>query len=214
MLFPSVALGWWAVMATGRKLVTYSCPALSHNIVPMALVTLGAIGPISLAFLKDLRTRLWQQTGEEKLATIYLLQQLSLSGSTARKIHLDQGKDRGAFDTEPHVTAYITCKCCFVILLSLLMDVKFWKMSSVSKVWLCLACLVLLFVATFCSSLFCSAYFTKWCWKKIENRKRMKLKCYLAVCWPVKQQAATPFTPKSKFKNENVPISNVQYVAF
>ena len=142
VLLPSVALGWWAGMATRKKLVTYICLALSHNIVPTTLVTLGAIGPISLAFLKDLRTRLWQQTGEENLATIYLLQQVSVAVQQGKSISI-RGKDRGAFDTEPHVTVYITCKCCFVILLSLLMDVKFWKMCSVSNLWFCLACLVL-----------------------------------------------------------------------
>ena len=46
--------------------------------VPIAIESLGAIGPQSLAFLKDLGSRIRQQTGEER-AGHYLLQQLSVA---------------------------------------------------------------------------------------------------------------------------------------
>ena len=67
-----------AEKAEEKKLAKYNCFASSHNIVPVAIETLGAIDPISLAFLKDLETRLWKKTGEEK-AGHYLLQQLSVA---------------------------------------------------------------------------------------------------------------------------------------
>ena len=44
-----------AEKAEEKKLAKYNCFASSHNIVPVAIETLGAIGPISLAFLKDPR---------------------------------------------------------------------------------------------------------------------------------------------------------------
>ena len=44
--------------------------------MPVTIEALGAIGPISLAILKDLETRLWQLTKEES-AGQYLLQQLT-----------------------------------------------------------------------------------------------------------------------------------------
>ena len=41
-------------MAEERKLLKYSCLALSYTVVPVAKKTMGVIGPGSLAFLKDL----------------------------------------------------------------------------------------------------------------------------------------------------------------
>ena len=67
-----------AAVAEERKLEKYSCLAPSHTIVPVAIETLGAFGPQSLAFLKDLGKRIQQRTGEDK-AGHYLLQQLSVA---------------------------------------------------------------------------------------------------------------------------------------
>ena len=46
--------------------------------MPVAVETLGAVGPLSLAFLKDLGCRIKQRSGVEK-AWQYLLQQLSVA---------------------------------------------------------------------------------------------------------------------------------------
>ena len=67
-----------ATVAEEQKLEKYSCLAPSHTIVPVAIETLGAIGPQSLAFLKDLGVRIQQRTGED-IAGHYLLQQLSIA---------------------------------------------------------------------------------------------------------------------------------------
>ena len=61
-------------MAEEKKI---SCLAPSYTIVPVAIETLGAIGPLSLAFLKDLGTRIRHQTKEK--GGHYLLQQLSVA---------------------------------------------------------------------------------------------------------------------------------------
>ncbi len=49
-----------AAMAEEKKVLKYSCLAPTHTIVPIA------IGTQSLAFLKDLGSRIRQQTGEER----------------------------------------------------------------------------------------------------------------------------------------------------
>ena len=67
-----------AAMAEGRKMVKYDSLASSYNVVPVAIESLGAIGPLSKAFLKDLGGRIQQQTGEAR-AHEYLLQRLAVA---------------------------------------------------------------------------------------------------------------------------------------
>ena len=62
-----------AAGAETRKLTKYDRLAPSHTIVPVAIESLGVIGPISMAFLKDLSRRIKQRSGEVK-AHQYLLQ--------------------------------------------------------------------------------------------------------------------------------------------
>ena len=54
-----------AVAAGGetRKLTKYDSLAPSHTIVPVAIESLGVIGPILMAFLKDLSRRIRQRSG-------------------------------------------------------------------------------------------------------------------------------------------------------
>ncbi len=76
-----------AAMAEGGKMAKYSCLSPSHTIVPVAIETLGAIGPLSLAFLKDLGSRIRQRTGEQK-AGHYLQQQLSVAVQRGNSISI------------------------------------------------------------------------------------------------------------------------------
>ena len=76
----SAASGTGAVAARAetRKLTNYDSLAPRHTIVPVAIESLGVIGPISIAFLKVLRRRIRQCSGEVK-AHQYLLQRLSVA---------------------------------------------------------------------------------------------------------------------------------------
>ena len=67
-----------AARAETRKLTKYDSLAPSHIIVPVAIESLGVIGPISMAFFKDLSRRIRQCSGEVK-AHQYLLQRLSVA---------------------------------------------------------------------------------------------------------------------------------------
>lgn len=74
----TINTGAVAAAAEVRKEAKYSCLDRGHSFTPVAIETLGAIGPKSLAFLKDLGRRIRQQTGESK-ALPYLLQRLSVA---------------------------------------------------------------------------------------------------------------------------------------
>ena len=67
-----------AAGAETRKLTKYDSLAPSHTILPVAIESLGVIGPISMAFFKDLSRRMRQRSGEVK-AHQYLLQRLSVA---------------------------------------------------------------------------------------------------------------------------------------
>ena len=71
-------------VAEEKTLLKYSCLAPSHTIIPVAIEIIGAIGPLSLAFLK---TFLRHQIREEK-AGHYLLQELSVA--VQRGLHLNK----------------------------------------------------------------------------------------------------------------------------
>ena len=58
-----------------RKLAKYDSLAPYHTFVPVAIESLGIIGTLSMAFLKDVSRRIRQRTGEVK-AHQYLLQRL------------------------------------------------------------------------------------------------------------------------------------------
>ena len=65
-------VGAVAAMAEERKLKKYHSMSSHHIIMPVVFETLGAVGPRSLQFLKDLSNRIRKTTGEVK-AHQYLL---------------------------------------------------------------------------------------------------------------------------------------------
>ena len=67
-----------AAEAEGRKKLKYSSLNSSYFFMPVAVETLGVIGPDSLAFLHDLASRI-QKVTMEPLALQYLLQRLSVA---------------------------------------------------------------------------------------------------------------------------------------
>ena len=57
-LHATSSAGAVAGMAEEKKVQKYSCLTPTHTIMPVAVETLGAVGPRSLAFLKELATRM------------------------------------------------------------------------------------------------------------------------------------------------------------
>jgi len=74
----SIRSGAVAAAAEERKEAKYMGLDQCNLFTPIAIETLGVIGPKSLAFIKDLGRRVMQTTGEPKAHT-YLLQQLSVA---------------------------------------------------------------------------------------------------------------------------------------
>ena len=67
-----------AAVAEERKSDKYRCLPPGYMFSPIAIETLGAIGPKSLALLKELGRRIAAESGEPK-STEYLLQRLSVA---------------------------------------------------------------------------------------------------------------------------------------
>ena len=67
-----------AAAAEEKKIEKYQNLPPGHFFVPIAIETLGAIGPRSLALLKELGNRIRGETGEAK-STEYLIQRLSVA---------------------------------------------------------------------------------------------------------------------------------------
>ena len=65
---------WLRVPRTGRQRST----VVSHSFTTVAIETLGAIGPRSMLFLRDLGRRIALESGEPR-STDYLLQRLSVA---------------------------------------------------------------------------------------------------------------------------------------
>ena len=74
----SIRTGAVAAAAEERKVAKYMTLGHSHSFTPVAIETLGAIGPKSLAFIRDLGYRMKQRTDEERALT-HLLQRLSVA---------------------------------------------------------------------------------------------------------------------------------------
>ena len=66
-----------AESAEDRKAEKYCGLPASHSFTPVAIETLGAIGPRSMLFLRDLGRRIALESGEPR-STDYLLQRLSV----------------------------------------------------------------------------------------------------------------------------------------
>ena len=67
-----------AAQAEAKKSSKYNRLSSSYSFFPIAIETLGALGPISRSFIKSLGQRISQYTGDE-LAGHYLLQRLSVT---------------------------------------------------------------------------------------------------------------------------------------
>ena len=65
-------------MAEQKKLIKYDSLAPNYDIAPVAIESLGAIGPLSRALLKDLGRRIKESTGEAR-AHEYLVQRLAVA---------------------------------------------------------------------------------------------------------------------------------------
>uniref|UniRef100_A0A1X7UK63 Uncharacterized protein n=1 Tax=Amphimedon queenslandica TaxID=400682 RepID=A0A1X7UK63_AMPQE len=74
-----------AVAQASEKCAKYKSLDYSYSFTPVAIETLGAIGPKSLSFLKKLGTRIREQTGEASSFS-YLLQRLSVVVQRANAI--------------------------------------------------------------------------------------------------------------------------------
>ena len=80
----------------------------SHSFTPVAIETLGAIGPKPLAFIRDLGYRMKQRTGEERVLT-YLLQRLSVA--------IQRGNSASAMDQLETNLPSCLFVCLFIIYL-------------------------------------------------------------------------------------------------
>ena len=86
----TLAAGEVAALAEERKVAKYNGLPVTHSFTPVAIETLGAIGPKSLVFLKELGWRARRQSGEERAAS-FLLQRLSVAVYTTGKRCVDFG---------------------------------------------------------------------------------------------------------------------------
>ena len=68
----------WRSIAAQKKLIKYDSLAPNYDIAPVAIESLGAIGPLSRALLKDLGRRIKESTGEAR-AHEYLVQRLAVA---------------------------------------------------------------------------------------------------------------------------------------
>ena len=87
------AAGAVAAVAENRKKDKYGCLDSAYSITPIAIESLGACGPLTLRFLRDLGNCLKLTTGEENLFR-YLLQRLSVA--------VQRGKAASVLGTTTH----------------------------------------------------------------------------------------------------------------
>ena len=111
-------------IAENKKLLKYKCLAPSHMVMLVAIETLGAVGPSSLAFLKDLGNRLKRQSWEEK-AQQYLLQQLLVAVRTAVSV-------RGTVSVHSGDSFYLACIMAITLLIFITLLFCFLFVGTVS----------------------------------------------------------------------------------
>ena len=92
------APGEVAARAEERKEAKYISLPAGHQFVPVAVETMGAMGPRTLLFLKELGKRMRAQTGEARSAD-YLLQRLSAAVQRGNAISIMSGLLEGARDS-------------------------------------------------------------------------------------------------------------------
>ena len=94
------APGEVAARAEERKEAKYISLPAGHQFVPVAVETMGAMGPRTLLFLKELGKRMRAQTGVARSADyIYLLRRISAAVQRGNAIFIMSGLLEGARDT-------------------------------------------------------------------------------------------------------------------
>ena len=68
----NLAAGEVAALAEERKVAKYNVLPVTHSFTPVAIEMLGAIGPTSLVFLKELGWRARRQSADEHAASFHL----------------------------------------------------------------------------------------------------------------------------------------------
>ena len=103
-----------AAMAEQKKLIKYDSLAPNYDIAPVAIESLGAIGPLSRALLKDLGRRIKESTGRQgRMNTSFSVWRLQFSEemlfpSWARWETLDKTFLDSIFD-------FSWCCCCLLL---------------------------------------------------------------------------------------------------
>ena len=90
----AIGAGEVAAQAEARKSSKYAGLPVTHSFVPVAIETLGAIGPHSLVFLRELGRRVRRQMGNI-FATSSLLQKLSVAVQRGNAACLSYKGDSG-----------------------------------------------------------------------------------------------------------------------
>ena len=90
----TLAAGEVAALSEEIKVAKYNGLPVTHYFTPMAIETLGAIGPKSLVFLKELGWRARWQSGDERAAS-FLLQRLSVAVQRGNAVSIWGGGLRG-----------------------------------------------------------------------------------------------------------------------
>ena len=72
------AAGKVAAAAEDTKAAKYAHLGQAYRFTPVAIETMGALGPHTAAFLKELGRRIYQETGEAR-SSAFLLQRLSVA---------------------------------------------------------------------------------------------------------------------------------------
>ena len=96
----SLAAGEVAALAEERKVSKYNGLPVTHSFTTVVIETLGAIGPKSLVFLKELGWRARRQSGDERAAS-FLLQRLSVAVQRGNAVSILGGLRGGSGDDLP-----------------------------------------------------------------------------------------------------------------
>ena len=109
-----------AAMAEQKKLIKYDSLALNYDIAPVAIESLGAIGPLSRALLKDLGRRIKESTGEAR-AHEYLVQRLAVAVQRGNAVSIMGARARWETLDKTFLDSIlclcfngvVVCCCCF-----------------------------------------------------------------------------------------------------
>ena len=96
----STAAGSVAALAEDRKINKYSHLSPSYLFTPISIETMGAVGPKSLRFLKDLGTKIMRQSGDPHSYS-YLMQRLSVTIQKSNMVAVLGSIEGGASDFLP-----------------------------------------------------------------------------------------------------------------